>query len=301
MNDAIEKVICYGETLWDVFPDIELPGGAPMNVAVHLNLYKVKTAIVSRVGEDPYGERLFSFLRNKNVSSRLVQKDKTVPTGMVKVHLSEGKNATYDIVFPAAWDFIEIDDNIIHSVKNSKIFVFGSLAARSEVSRKNLFKLIEVAQTKIFDVNLRTPHFSSQIVLDLIQRSSIVKLNEDELYNVGEWLGKKEATIEEACKLIEEHFQPELIVVTLGSKGAMTYKKGEADYHRSYDVIVKDTVGSGDAFLAAYIFKFLQNASTREALSFACAAGSLVASKQGANPEYNEEDVINVQKNFRLT
>ena len=46
------KVVCFGEILWDILPDRKMPGGAPMNVAYHLNQLGVPTAMISRVGTD---------------------------------------------------------------------------------------------------------------------------------------------------------------------------------------------------------------------------------------------------------
>jgi fructokinase len=70
-----KQVICFGETLWDVFPDDQRPGGAPMNVAVHLKRYGIDAQIVSRVGKDALGRSLVDFLENQGMNTQYIQED----------------------------------------------------------------------------------------------------------------------------------------------------------------------------------------------------------------------------------
>jgi fructokinase len=80
----------------------------------------------------------------------------------------------------------------------------------------------------------------------------------------------------------------------MGGDGAVINYKGEFLRHSGYLVTVEDTVGSGDSFLAAMLYKELSGASPQEALTFASALGALVASKAGGCPSYEKSEIVGI-------
>jgi fructokinase len=285
------QVACFGETLWDEFDQQRVLGGAPLNVAAHLTLLGVNTALISKIGQDALGEEVIQILKSKNVPLNYLQKDKYHPTGRVKVTLNTENDASYDFVFPSAWDFIDHSGPLRKMVANAPYFVYGSLSTRSEASRETLFKLLEVAQFRIFDVNLRAPHFSREMILKLIQKADILKINEVELERIGSWFGYSSEDHLQIVKELLQAFQLHSIIVTLGSKGALVAWSDQIIQQTAFKVRVEDTVGSGDAFLAAYISKMIQHQEPSACLNFACATGALVASRSGANPDYSLSEI----------
>ncbi|MEL6276766.1 MAG: PfkB family carbohydrate kinase, partial [Bacteroidota bacterium] len=83
-------VICFGEVLWDLLPTGKLAGGAPMNVAYHLQSLGVDSAVISRVGNDELGRELHTFMTTKGINTNFVGMNYTFPTGTVAVELDEG-------------------------------------------------------------------------------------------------------------------------------------------------------------------------------------------------------------------
>jgi fructokinase len=292
-----KQVICFGETLWDVFPDDKRPGGAPMNVAVHLHRYGIDAQIVSRVGKDDLGKSLVEFLKNRGINTQFIQTDKSNPTGVVNVQIAASGDASYDIVYPSAWDFINFPSTISLNSEIETLLVFGSLASRNEVSRNTLIKLLEKADVSLFDVNFRAPHFSQSLVEQLMHRSDIIKLNEHEIKIIGQWLGIGEEDDETICGEIANAYRVPHIILTLGGDGAMVYKNKETYRQSGFSVEVKDTVGSGDSFLAAYLANFMQGASVEDCLRMACATGAFVASSYGAVPDYEISDIRRFMNN----
>ena len=157
------NTICFGEILWDILPHEKVPGGAPMNVCYHLNRLGQRAAIISKTGNDENGKLLLDFLQQNHIDTSLVQIDNTQPTGTV-IARQIGNEMEYDIVQPVAWDFIDYNETLLQKVKEADYFVCGSLAARSDHSRNALFKLLNVAKTKIVDINLRPPHYIKDII-----------------------------------------------------------------------------------------------------------------------------------------
>jgi fructokinase len=283
-------VVCFGEVLWDLLPDKSLPGGAPMNVAYHLNKLGVPATLLTKIGHDDYGEKLLEILSQSGLDTEFVQVDQQHPTGLVYARPNENNEVTYDIAFPAAWDFIEWENRFTEVVQKAAVFVYGSLSSRSAVSRSTLNRLLALAQLKVLDINLRAPHFERATLEHLLQNADILKMNSSELMLLSDWYGTF-TTLEDRTQLMMERFQLGTIIVTLGDEGAMVNHKGTVHRHRGFQVQVADTIGSGDSFLAGFIYKTLKGASIDEALTFACGIGAFMATQHGACPAYEIQSV----------
>jgi fructokinase len=293
IND--HKVVCFGEVLWDILPTGSVPGGAPMNVAYHLSKQYKNPALITSIGVDTQGEELVKIFSERGVCTDFFQVDYKHETGKVYALPNEYNEVVYDIVKPAAWDFIKWEDDLEELVSRAVFFVFGSLAARNSESKKTLLKLLEGAEIKILDINLRAPHFNRRIVEELLGKADFLKLNLAELELISGWFSKYK-NIEDRVKSITNKFKIQNIVITKGADGATMYYNGHEYTHKGYKVDVVDTVGSGDAFLAGLIAKFLDTSPPEEALEFASALGAFVATREGACPEYDIKNIDQVRK-----
>ncbi|MBK8944795.1 MAG: carbohydrate kinase [Ignavibacteriae bacterium] len=279
-----KNIVCFGEVLWDILPSGKVAGGAPMNVAIRLQSLGIPTKIISKIGNDSLGSELLSILKNKKVDISQIQLDKKMKTGEVLVKLDSNGIATYNIVYPSAWDKIELTEENINCVKNSDAFIFGSLICRDEVSKYSLLKLLENAKYKVFDVNLRKPFYSIPLICELMNKSDLIKMNDEELLIIAKELGSTEIKIEENIKFISHKTKTNSICITRGKDGAILFIDNKFYFHNGFKVKVEDTIGSGDSFLAALISKILISQNYEEALEFACAVGAIIASHKGANP-----------------
>lgn len=267
-----------------------------MNVAYHLQKLGLNTNLITRIGKDEWGGKLLSVWQHLNLSDKYIQTDDEQATGVVNATLKEDNQVEYDIVYPVAWDFIEWQEELSLLVQNADYFVFGSLAARNDVSRKTLFQLLEASNTKVLDINLRPPHFNRPVLTDLLQQASVLKLNEQEVELISAWFDNYN-TIEDRVKRVQQEFSINTILVTRGSKGALLYQNESFYYHGGFKVVVADTVGSGDAFLAAYLYKTAIGSTAEEALTFANTLGAFMATQSGACPEYEIAKVEEVANN----
>lgn len=286
-------VVCFGESLWDFLPERKLPGGAPANVAYHLQKLGKNPAVISRIGNDELGNELIKEFRSKSIETDFFQVDNKYETGKVFATVKENHEVEYEIVQPVAWDFIECIKKDEEIISNAEYFVFGSLVSRNKNSRNSLLRCLEFAKIKVFDINLRPPHFSKENLAQLLEETDILKLNLSELQLVSSWYDNLKSN-EEMIKLLAQKFNLQTIIVTKGGDGAMLYINEKYFYHPGYSVKVADTIGSGDSFLAAIISKLMDKASPEEALDFASALGAFVASRPGACPDYQIIDVIDL-------
>ena len=286
------NTICFGEILWDILPHEKVPGGAPMNVCYHLNRLGQEAAIISKTGNDENGKDLIGFLQQNDINTSLVQVDNEQPTGTVMA-TQKGNEMEYDIVQPVAWDFIDYDEALLQKVKEANYFICGSLVARNKYSRDTLFRLLEAAQTKIIDINLRPPHYDQSTVEVLFNKADILKLNNHELALITGWYSD-EADFEKQVLLLSEKFSIPAIIITKGEAGAALLVEKRFYYHTGYKVEVADTIGSGDSFLAGFLSKYMTGQSPEAALAFACKIGAFVASQKGACPQYDADSIENM-------
>lgn len=276
--------------LWDMLPSGKQPGGAPMNVAIHLKNFGMNPAFISRVGDDDLGVELMEYLTNQEFNTDYIQTGITHLTGIVKVNLTDKTEVTYKIVQPVAWDYIQTTPENIQLVKDSDVFVFGTLSVRSEQSRNALFELLNEAKLKVFDVNIRPPHLDRATTEFLLQQADIVKVNEQELNTVCGWFGIQ-PEVETQMKFLYERFHLKLVCVTLGADGAVVLSSNGFHRQGGYVVEVQDTIGSGDSFLAMFLKEYISGSSIPQALQKACAVGALVASYSGATPKISEAEL----------
>ncbi|MFK7809949.1 MAG: carbohydrate kinase [Saprospiraceae bacterium] len=284
------SIVCFGEALWDMLPSGKVPGGAPMNVAIHAKNFGMDAHLISAVGNDELGESLLRFIQQKGISTDLIHRNFTFDTSTVQVTLDKKGIASYDIVKPVAWDFLSVKNEQKAVVKKSDYLLFGSLIVRSNNNFVQLQKLIEKAQKTVFDVNLRPPFYSQSEIESLLQKANIVKLNDDELDIIAGWYDSKN-TIADQMDLVKNKFNIDTLVMTQGKHGAYCLHNETLFQQNSFSVKVKDTVGSGDSFLAAFLYKMSQGVGWQECLKFACAMGALVATKSGATPTIDEKMV----------
>ena len=287
------QVYCFGEVLYDILPAGIQAGGAPMNVAIHLQNFGIKSGMISRVGDDDLGKNIVAFMNERGVNTDFVSTDHEYDTGTVPVVFNEKNEPQYTITQPAAWDFIEVTPEIIQKVSQAKALVFGSLACRNKQNLKTLHSIAASGKLLILDVNMRAPFYTKEKIFELMSLTHFVKLNEEEFDRIADWLDIKKDKVKSVGEEILKHFGLKLLIVTKGAAGADVYQ-GNKLYSATTPKIdkVADTIGCGDSFLAAFIKKYVFDKLTiPEALNFACATGALVATHHGATPRITEKEI----------
>jgi fructokinase len=174
-------------------------------------------------------------------------------------------------------------------VANSDALVFGSLVCRDTTSYQSLLTLLDSANYKIFDVNLRAPFYTKELLSELMNKADFIKFNDDELYEISDYLGSPFHSLEQNMQFIAEKTNTQHICVTKGSHGAVLMYNNQLFYNSGYKITVADTVGAGDSFLAGLLTQLLTGIDPQKAINFACALGALVAKEEGANPKISPE------------
>jgi len=296
-----KKILCVGEILWDLLPEGAKAGGAPMNVAIHLAKFGMEVSFAGRIGDDPPGNDLKKFLEQQGLDTKLLQVDDKLPTSTVAVHLeSDGNNVRFEIVDNVAWDRILLTEELEEATNKADVIIYGTLASRHSTTRSTISDILKSSSClKFLDINLRAPFYSKEVVEELIECASIIKLNSDEIRIISGWYGMDYDEKRQAQWLAEK-YNCDIICVTRGAAGALIYGNGQFIEHPGFKVDVKDTVGSGDAFLAGFIARYLSGESLDKSLEYACATGALVATMAGATPNYSQGEVLKIiESHFR--
>ena len=282
---------CFGEVLWDCFASGRRLGGAPLNVCLRINSLGIKAQMLSAVGNDALGLEILDQITDRQMSTEFIAVNSEKKTSTVEVTLDKSGSASYEIVADTAWDNITLTPALIQQVKASDIFVFGSLIGRQETSLNTLRELINVAKFKIFDVNLRKPHYQLETLIELMKVADFVKLNDDELYEIAHAMGSKFNSLEQNLEFIAEKTNTPYLCVTKGSHGALLKINDKNYYNSGFLINVVDTVCAGDSFLGSLIYQLCNTTNAQYAVNFACAVGAMVAQSHGATPELSINDI----------
>jgi len=282
MANDNSKVFIFGEVLFDCFPTgEEVLGGAPFNVAWHLQALGNSPCFISSVGEDKLGQKILSAMDEWGMATSRVQRDPEHPTGQVKITIIEGE-PHYTISPDCAYDFIDV--KAISDLNASGILYHGSLGLRNAVSRQAFMQLmLKNPQLSVFlDVNLRAPWWQKDEVYSWMKRARWVKLNQDEL----RLLGFSDPDIRQAMTDLQAQFQIEQLIVTRGELGALL-GTNDGVFHTIKPTVVNnvvDTVGAGDAFTAIFIHGLLASWAVEDTLDIAQRFASKIIMLRGATP-----------------
>lgn len=280
--------LVIGEALIDRLPSAEVVAGAPLNVARHLQQLGAPALMLSRVGADDAGARIAATLQAAGLGLAGLQTDPTQPTGCVDVFFDAQGQPGYEIRSPAAWDHIEAEPvlALLHLLR-PRLLVFGSLAQRHPDSRAAHAALLREAGAlgvlRCCDLNLRqgVPELPAR-VRDCVAQAEGLKLNDEELPQVLEWLGQPDLPA-----LMRSQPQLQWLLLTKGSKGFEAYDADGVQRVQAPCAPVArwaDPVGAGDAFFAFTLAALLHDRALWPALLEANRFAAAMCAEHGAAP-----------------
>ncbi len=297
----MKHVIGIGEALFDCLPEGRKLGGAPANFAYHVSQFGLNGCAISAIGNDELGDEIvekFNAVHLKHILPRVEQ-----PTGTVKVTLDEKGVPQYEICLGVAWDNIPLTDEMLEIARNAQAVCFGSLAQRSETSRKTIHAFLDATPAdalRVFDINLRQSWYTAEVIAESLQRANILKINDEELDVVATML-LGEPTIPEhliaedaektrrICRELISRYDLDMLILTCGAIGSYVFTMEEESYITTPKVKVADTVGAGDSFTATFVAQLLLGKSIPEAHQKAVDVSAFVCTQNGAMPVLPEK------------
>jgi fructokinase len=290
MAVARQAVLLFGEILVDRFPEGEVLGGAPFNVARHLAAFGCKPVLISRIGQDNAGSRILRALESAQLPSHGVQLDSTHPTGAVEVKF-DSQGHRFDILPDQAYDHIHPRlSRIAALAANPGLLYFGTLAQRAHSHRALRHVLRAIHGRRFFDVNLRDPWVYPDRLEWLLQHADIVKANDAELEAMNTLLGLQSASTHAQAEALLKRYGLQGVLITLGANGASWLDNAGRFVELESDPVpnIRDTVGAGDAFSAVFIVGLLHEWEIPVTLRRAHCFAAGICQIRGAIPENSE-------------
>ncbi|AMA08653.1 carbohydrate kinase family protein [Picosynechococcus sp. PCC 73109] len=275
-----KNIVIFGEVLWDIFPDNDKKlGGAPFNVAWHLQAFGANPLLISRIGTDDLGAAIQTKMQAWQMTLAGLQIDKIHPTGTVKVILEKGQ-PQYEITADCAYDFV--DSQQFPILEDEFWLYHGSLALRNAVSQASFRALQQRADQIFFDVNLRQPWWTLETIASALAASQYVKLNTEELTLLTPEFSSTNLTIDH---LLNQNSLRH-IILTAGEAGASLYTQGDRQQiSPPKNTLVVDTVGAGDAFCSVCLLGLMNDWPSAQTIERAQAFASAIVGIRGAVSE----------------
>lgn len=289
-NQQAYRIAAVGEVLWDVFPTGPRFGGAPANFACsssELGGALLDVRMVSAVGRDPLGGDARQQLLKHQVSIDLVS-ELEQQTGRVDITLDEGGSASYEFAQDCAWDYLPWSESLAACASVSDVVCFGTLGQRNSVSRASIQQFVATTSPdalRIFDINIRKPFYSQDVIVRSLELANVLKLNDEELPLLQGMLDLT-GSIEQQLRRLMQQFGLQAVAFTRGANGALLLRGDEASDLPGKPVNVIDTVGAGDAFTAAFSLGLLRDLDLDLINQRASEVAAYVCSHSGATPRF---------------
>lgn len=285
-------IVGMGEALWDCLPEGRKIGGAPANFAYHVGQFGFESLAVSAIGDDELGREIVEKFNQRNLNFRL--ETVAYPTGTVQVTLDDKGIPCYEIMENVAWDNIPYSSELESIARDCRAVCFGSLAQRSEVSRRTINRFLDEMPDdedtyKIFDINLRQHFYCKETVVNSLNKCNILKINDEELVVVSEMFGFGGLSDEHVCQKLLFDYDLKMVILTCGTNGSYVYTSDNVSFQPTPKVEVADTVGAGDSFTGSFVASILRGKSIPEAHKRAVEVSAFVCTQNGAMPRLPEE------------
>lgn len=288
-----------GEALVDLFPDRQVLGGAPFNVARNLAALGAAPLMLTRIGNDALGEQLADEFDRYGLSHAALQRDPALPSGQVRVHLRPDGGHRFEIAPGQAWDAIDAEAAVTAvRAARPRLAYFGTLAQRSTASAAAVQAALRAAADAgavcLLDLNLREGPDNQGLAAASLPLADVLKVNEDELPQLLRWFvpGLQAGELptvgnpahEAAVSALMTRFGIGRTFLTLGAGGHAVFDVDSGLVARgpAAAVALRDTVGAGDAFISVVLLGLLRRWPLAPTLSRAAALAAEVCGIAGA-------------------
>ncbi|MGM0641747.1 MAG: carbohydrate kinase family protein [Thermotogota bacterium] len=234
-------------------------GGSPANIAMNMSSQGFKSSVISKIGQDPFGEYILSRMKKSKVNTDFIKIDNNFHTDIVFVLKSQFSPEFYP--YRSSSLNLDVNEDAIEAVKKSKIFHFSTWSFASDNNLEILLKLLKVAKENDtyvgFDPNYREILWHSSIDIKnamkiILPYCDLVKPSDDDaIYIFGE--NSKEKFVD-----IFHELGAKKVILTLGKDGSLVSNGKDKISQPSYAKKVIDTTGAGDAFWSGTYIGFLE-------------------------------------------
>jgi ribokinase len=250
-------------------------GGKGFNQAVAMAKCGSDVTLIGAIGEDEF---LFdSILTRNNISHQSLIR-KAGPTGQAFIEVDDnGENRI--VIIAGANDLLSPEDLLtLDDFASTKHIL---ILAQNEIPTETVESAFKKARTHDWMTVLNTAP-ARPVSDSLMKLTNILVCNRSEAeYYLGTEIEDPEAIHDEVRTLLKEG--PRILIITLGSEGAVLYTNETLIARDSFSVNTIDTTGAGDAFCGGFVSEFSRSQNMEESLNYALATGALATTRVGAS------------------
>ncbi len=262
-----------------------IPGGKGANQAVAAARLGGDVTMCGRIGRDSNGKVLHKNLSDNHIHTDCLATDEASQTGLAVIPVdAEGQNRI--MVFSGANKAMARED-----VDQALLISYDVVILQLEIPPDIVYYACERASAMGIPVILDA---GPAIELDLsrLKGIDIISPNESEASLFTGIQIKSRETAVQSARILYEATNPSYVLIKLGSKGSLLYRKGKYEFFPAFDIKAVDTTAAGDSFTAAVALKWIEYGDIRKAIRYATAVGAICVSRQGAQPSLPAEKEV---------
>jgi 2-dehydro-3-deoxygluconokinase len=274
--------------------DVQI-GGAEANVAAACARLGLRSAWVSALPDNFWGERVRHEMRNHGVDCSYVVSVSGARLGVYFLEYGVAPRPIQVLYDRRDSAFSRLTPDMVdwEPVRRARlVHISGVTPALGDNARALVRRLVEEASTVSFDVNYRaalwSPEEARTFVQWILPYIRYFFLGQSEARTIFGQVGTAEATLEALTRLAPKA----TIALLQGEDGSTVFDSGRV-WRPSiqHSVQVVDPIGAGDAYVAGYLWAALGGRSTQQAVDAATTVGALKCSTWGDIALINERDV----------
>lgn len=251
-------------------------GGKGANQAVAAARLGGKVSFIAKTGDDLFGKQARVLFENENINIDYLVTDPNHPSGVALITVdAKGENCI--AVAPGANSYL----------LNNDIDQAQDEILRSDIILMQLeipLETVEYVANIAFDAGRKVilnPAPALQITDELLAKLYMITPNETEAELIsGIPVYDKDSAILAARNLYDRGVK--VVIITLGSKGALLFTGKEAKLISSPKVEAVDTTAAGDVFNGAIAVAISEGVELEKAVEFACKAAAISVTRMGA-------------------
>ncbi len=255
----------------------QFPGGKGANQAVAAALAGAQVAMIGRVGQDAFGERLVETMRAAGVEGTYIGRD-PAPTGVALIFVDQQAQNCIAVAPGANARVTAADvDAAAKAIASADV-----LLAPLEAPLDTIVRAIEIAATEDTRVVLN-PAPAVPLGDGLLAAVDYLVLNESEL---GVLVGADVTSVASAARAARQLIGrgARQVLATLAERGSVLVGPAGAHHCPAFSVKAIDTTAAGDAYCGALAVALAEGRLEPEAMRFASAAAALAVTRPGAQP-----------------
>jgi ribokinase len=261
-----------------------IPGGKGANQAVAAARQGASVSMLGRVGRDNFGDFLLDNLKTNQVNTSLVLRDDAATGTAIIIVDSDGQNSI--VLSPGANGKVTPADITPASLLDPQLVLL-----QLEIPIESVVHAAATARAHGVRV-LLNPAPARPLPDELIAQVDFLLPNETELSLLTGMPVTDLASAETAARMLLAR-GAQIIIVTLGAKGALIVTPEKATCIPPFQVNVVDTTAAGDAFIGGFAASLLRGLALEEAVRHGNACGALAATKFGAQPSLPTAEEVN--------